>query len=451
MSALNTSNVVATKVNSDNCILVSYQASYITENRTIDFKKLGIDITGLPKKTKKKLQSEIFNGDIFKKYKAKETEMKNFVSEHGAKCPGGFLIAPAFCNEFVRLAKDVTDCFESYKNADYQSWDALCDQAINEHKMDKDFMGFEHRDTILEAIRSKQPTKDEFMMKVGFTFYFQSLVLSGEFDEVAYQAYAENQTAMMEGAVGGLILEVARMCDEKYQYYTAPARKEKCINFRTVKAFIPLIDKKLKELEFISPVIVNLRDQLMELFKPYVEVGEALRDQEKANFLTLLDGLRNQIHIHNALNKGKPLFVVHDCLETETASKEDGSDVDLFMGGSNESSLDDETSDGTEVTDPDCNSIAEETSQLNSFDHVEENEFAAALNQEEPSPLTQWEELQEEDVSAHFQNEEVIQHLEEPDIEKEQIVPSQEGVVQDANVVMTNDAQYQAMLSDFGF
>jgi len=302
-------NVTATEVLHENCLIVKPIASYMTADRTIDLKKLGIDVKELPAAVRKKMSTAIFDDGVFKGLKKEVYRVDAFLNQHSFKSDMGYMMNPAAGKAYVDLCKEVTEEFNNQKAAIQADWDKLCQSALDQLTADSKFMANAKSQEILDAIKKKQPTAEQFDRKVNFSFYIQSVGFSGNFDAELYAQYEAGLQNMKAGVVGEAIVEVVRKCSDIYDSYNQVGKDH--INSKAVKSLWALVNDKLSELAFISPKIRTLHKQLTEVFGTFSRAS-ALRGQDMKNFLGVCDALRNQIRIVHALDAGEPILKVEE-------------------------------------------------------------------------------------------------------------------------------------------
>lgn len=282
----------------------------------IDLDEIGIDVSDLPKKSKKVWVVRTLPVSFVKELNQIRTRVRSISVRECVSCTIGWATsrerAIKVCAELDVIQEDfdaiLTLCDEEY-------YERLCQSARDTIEEDATAQGFDDDqiNILIRAVRGKQAGYLLFKEKLSMVYSLQIINLSeSEFDPVLFEAQERNIIALRDNVMGELIRDVcANACDIKErldQQFVGKGGNDVVVNGKTVKRFSALVEK-VDDLSFVHPNLGALAKEMKTIQLKFANSLEALRGEEYANFYVFISSLISQRRVIQCLETMEPLIV----------------------------------------------------------------------------------------------------------------------------------------------
>ena len=313
---------VRAAVNDDQVIVFNLMINCMSAERQFDLTKLGIDVDALPSESRKLIQEKIFPKEFLNNY-SRLRDRANSVLDRGAavRLEMGVISSRT---EAVSKIEDLNAIKADWMvqiDKDSREYDNICNLriALIANQAYKEGVSAVVVNTLVDALRKRQPTWDDFKSRMKFAYTSIPIKLELEenkagFDPVLFQAEREGIVALREGVFGGLVqylsresTEILKVLNGKKQHHGVYS-----INYRTV-ARIGEITAKLHGLSFVHQQIAPLAsviDEALSHMPKSVEKDLGLLPGRFFNLIACLEAIGDQHELLARLRDKQPLVVV---------------------------------------------------------------------------------------------------------------------------------------------
>lgn len=312
---------IKTNIREDKVVVFNLMINLISSERQMDLDNLGIDLGQLPSASRKLIQEKIFPNDFLKPYH-RFRDRANACLDKGAavRTEMGCVSSRSEAVRKVEELNAIRADWEQQLTDDFQRYELICNERIMQVGSEAYAEGIDTAvvNTIVDALRRRQPTWEEFKAKVSFKYSAMPINLDPEndadFDPVLYQAQKEGLVAMRNGVFGSLVqylvseanalLKVLNGRKVKHGVYT--------VNYRTVTR-IKGITEKLHGLAFVHNQLLPLAeviDKALAFVPSYVDKDLPMAVGEFLNLVTCIEAISDQHELLARLADKQPLVQV---------------------------------------------------------------------------------------------------------------------------------------------
>lgn len=322
---------VRTAINDDQVVVFNLLISCMSAERQFDLTKLGIDVATLPTASRKLVQERIFPKEFLNNY-TRMRDRANTVLERGAavRLDMGVISsrteAVAKINDLNAIKADWAAQIE----ADSHRFNDICNKriALIAAEAFKEGVSAEVVNTLVDALRKRQPTWDDFKSRMQFKYNPIPIKLEldetkAEFDPVLFQAQREGMVALREGVFGGLVQYLTRESNDILKVLNGKKQHHGIysINYRTVSR-IGEVTAKLHGLAFVHQQIAPLAkviDDSLSFMPKSVEKDLGLQPAQFYNLIACLEAMGDQHELLARLRDKQPLIVVNQMPQAQLA------------------------------------------------------------------------------------------------------------------------------------
>lgn len=296
---------VDTNVKFDNVLVANIHHRCVTTSRTIRLSDLNVEIDHLPTGSRKLMQIDVIPSDITKEYENIIVRAKTLFQNYTAMCEIGYIVAHHRVTELREEMVALMKAIENRKHMDITRYEELCENHLKHIAADPAIAAFDARDRLLEVIKAKQPSWDEFDQGISLSYTLLAVGSAGEWDLDAYQDMQDSVVAIKKGAFGSLIQD---LCATARNALEKAVKAENRVHSRTFKAVWKMVEK-LGEFAFLDKRLRVVERELRSFLAP-LHTGEALRGLEYEDFINIMSALGNQVLVCQKLDSGEPLIEV---------------------------------------------------------------------------------------------------------------------------------------------
>ncbi|NVL50040.1 DUF3150 domain-containing protein [Pseudomonas syringae pv. actinidiae] len=313
---------VRTAINDDQVVVFNLMITCMSAERQLDLTKMGIDVSSLPSASRKLVQEKIFPKEFLNEY-SRLRDRANAVLARGAAV-GLNMGTVSSRTEAVAKISDLNDIkaeWAALLDRDSKLYDDICNKriALIAAEAYKEGVSVQVVNTLVDTLRKRQPTWDDFKSRMNFAYSSIPLKLEldedkADFDPILFQAQREGIVALREGVFGGLVQYLAResgdilkVLNGKKMYHGVYT-----INYRTVSR-IGAITEKLHGLAFVHQQIRPLAtviDESLGFMPKSVDQDLGMKSGEFLNLVACLEAMSDQHELLARLRDKQPLVVV---------------------------------------------------------------------------------------------------------------------------------------------
>lgn len=312
---------IKTNIRDEKVVIFNLMISLISAERQMDLDKLGIDLGLLPSASRKLIQEKIFPKDFLQPYQ-RLRDRANACLDKGAAirtemgCVSSRSEAVNKVEELRAIQQDWNDQLEN----DVKTYEQICNERILKVASDAlaENIPSSVVNTIVDALRRRQPVWEEFKAKVSFKFSAMPINLDPEhdedFDPILYQAQRDGLVALRQGVFGSLVQHIVQEANDVLKVLNG--RKQKngiyTINYRTVSRITGITDK-LHGLAFIHQHISPLAkviDDALAFMPRNVDKDLPMQVGMFLNLVTCLEAVSDQHVLLARMADKQPLVTV---------------------------------------------------------------------------------------------------------------------------------------------
>lgn len=313
---------VRTAINDDQVVVFNLMITCMSAERQLDLTKMGIDVSKLPKSSRKLIQEKIFPKDFLNNY-SRLRDRANAVLARGAAV-GLDMGTISSRTEAVAKIQDLNDIkaeWAALLDRDSKTYEEICNKRISliASEAYKEQVSVDVVNSLVDTLRKRQPTWDDFKSRMNFAYSSIPLKLEldedkADFDPILFQAQREGIVALREGVFGGLVQYLARESGEILKVLNGKKMHHGVytINYRTVTR-IGAITEKLHGLAFVHQQIRPLAtviDDALGFMPKSVEKDLGMQSSQFLNLLACLEAMSDQHELLARLRDKQPLVVV---------------------------------------------------------------------------------------------------------------------------------------------
>ena len=320
-----TQNIVTkikTAVNDSHVVVFNLMINCMSAERQFDLTKLGIDIDTLPSASRKLIQEKIFPKEFLNNY-GRLRDRANAALDKGPAVALQMGVVTSR-SEAVSKIQDLNAIKADWAKQiadDSHRYDTICNEriALIAAEAYKEGVSADVVNTLVDALRKRQPTWDDFVSRMKFEYSAMPIQLEldeskANFDPILFQAQREGIVALREGVFGALIQFLSRESSEILKVLNGKKQHHGVytINYRTV-ARIGEITVKLHGLAFVHQNVAPLAlviDEALAFMPKSVEKDLGLQPSQFLNLLACLEAMGDQHELLARLRDKQPLVVV---------------------------------------------------------------------------------------------------------------------------------------------
>lgn len=288
---------------SETLLVGNWAGSMLSTDRLIDLDSLGIEVEGLPEKTKKLLRQPVLPRSVLHAFQALNKRAVDRTFTFSVRSPLGRVMHPDRGGEFIEIMKEVEKDWASALAELAPNFESIT-QKVLEEVAEAEYASEEQRAAVLEAVKEVQPDWAAFQASVHFRWTLSAVAAIGEFDVSIHEAIRNSLVAVRDGAYAELIREISV---EARDVLKLIAGKDG-VHPRTVARVGALADK-MDALAFLGRG-VDVAANEIRAFLRLMPQTTSLKGSDYDNFETLLMALIDQRVIFNKLAEGIPLIEV---------------------------------------------------------------------------------------------------------------------------------------------
>lgn len=313
---------VRTAINDDQVVVFNLMITCMSAERQLDLTKMGIDVASLPSASRKLVQEKIFPKEFLNNY-SRLRDRANAVLGRGAavQLDMGTISSRIEAVAKINDLNDIKAEWAAMLDRDSLTYDDTCNKRIAfiASEAFKEGVSIEVVNSLVDTLRKRQPTWDDFKSRMNFAYSSIPLKLEldedkADFDPILFQAQRDGIVALREGVFGGLIHYLARESGEILKVLNGKKMHHGVysINYRTV-ARIGAITEKLHGLAFVHQQIRPLAtviDDALGFMPKSVEQDLGMQSSQFLNLLACLEAMSDQHELLARLRDKQPLVVV---------------------------------------------------------------------------------------------------------------------------------------------
>ncbi len=313
---------VKTAVNDSHVVVFNLMINCLSAERQLDLTKLGIDLESLPSASRKLIQEKIFPKEFLNNY-SRLRDRANAVLDKGAavRVELGVVSSRSEAVSKIELLNAIKADWKAQIEADSLRYDTICNERIALIAMEayKENVSATVVNTLVEALRKRQPLWEEFVARMRFEYSAMPIQLeldnnTSGFDPVLFKAQKEGLVALREGVFGSLVQYLVNESNQVLKVLNSkkPQHGVYVINYRTV-ARIGEITDKLHGLSFIHQHIAPLAkviDDALAFMPKSVEKDLDMIPSLFLNLIACLEAMSDQHELLARLQDKQPLVVV---------------------------------------------------------------------------------------------------------------------------------------------
>jgi hypothetical protein len=297
---------VKTAVNDSHVVVFNLLINCMSAERQFDLTKLGIDIDTLPSASRKLIQEKIFPKEFLNNY-GRLRDRANAELDKGpaVTLPMGVVTSRSEAVSKIQELNKIKADWAKQISDDSVRYDKICNEriALIAAEAYKEGVGADVVNTLVDALRKRQPTWDDFVTRMKFDYTAMPIQLEldetkADFDPVLFQAQREGIVALREGVFGALVQFLARESSDLLKLLNGKKQHlgVYTINYRTVGR-IGVITEKLHGLAFVHQNVAPLAlviDEALAFMPKSVEKDLALQPGQFYNLLACLEAMGDQ-------------------------------------------------------------------------------------------------------------------------------------------------------------
>lgn len=313
---------VRTAINDDQVVVFNLMITCMSAERQLDLTKMGIDVASLPSASRKLVQEKIFPKEFLNNY-SRLRDRANAILARGAavQLDMGTISSRTEAVAKISDLNDIKAEWAEQLNRDSLTYDEICNKriALIASEAYKEGVSVEVVNSLVDTLRKRQPTWDDFKSRMSFAYSSIPLKLEldedkADFDPILFQAQREGIVALREGVFGGLVQYLSRESSEILKVLNGKKMHHGVytINYRTV-ARIGEITAKLHGLAFVHQQIRPLAiviDEALGFMPKSVEKDLGLQSSQFFNLIACLEAMADQHELLARLRDKQPLVVV---------------------------------------------------------------------------------------------------------------------------------------------
>ncbi|MCF5455447.1 DUF3150 domain-containing protein, partial [Pseudomonas syringae] len=284
--------------------------------------KLGIDVSKLPSASRKLIQEKIFPKEFLNNY-GRLRDQANAVLDKGAavRLEMGVITSRSEAVSKIKALNDIKSDWAKQLLIDSHRYEAICNERIAKIAAEayKEGVGVDVVNTLVDALRKRQPTWEDFVTRMKFEYSAMPIQLELDenkvnFDPVLFQAQREGIVALREGVFGALVQYLSRESSDILKVLNGkkPQHGGYSINYRTV-ARIGEITAKLHGLAYVHQNVAPLAlviDEALAFMPKSVEKDLIMLASQFFNLIACLEAMGDQHELLARLRDKQPLVVV---------------------------------------------------------------------------------------------------------------------------------------------
>lgn len=320
-----TANIVTkvkTAVNDSHVVVFNLMINCMSAERQFDLTKLGIDVSKLPSASRKLIQEKIFPKEFLNNY-GRLRDQANAVLDKGAavRLEMGVITSRSEAVTKIQALNDIKSDWAKQLVIDSNRYEAICNERIAKIAAEayKEGVGVDVVNTLVDALRKRQPTWEDFVTRMKFEYSAMPIQLELDenkvsFDPVLFQAQREGIVALREGVFGALVQFLSRESSDILKVLNGkkPQHGGYSINYRTV-ARIGEITAKLHGLAYVHQNVAPLAlviDDALAFMPKSVEKDLIMLASQFYNLIACLEAMGDQHELLARLRDKQPLVVV---------------------------------------------------------------------------------------------------------------------------------------------
>lgn len=320
---------VKTAVNDSHIVVFNLMISCISAERQLDLAKMGIDLDSLPSASRKLIQEKIFPTEFLNNY-SRLRDRANAVLDKGAavRVELGVVSSRTEAVSKIEELNAIKADWNKLIETDHLRYETICNEriALIATQAYKENVSATVVNTIVDALRKRQPVWEEFVARMRFEYSAMPVQLELEddksgFDPVLFTAQKEGLVALREGVFGSLVQYLVTESNQILKVLNGKKAKRGCysINYRTV-ARIGEVTDKLHGLAFVHQHIEPLAqviDDALAFMPRSVEKDLEMVTGPFLNLLACLEAMSDQHTLIARLRDKQPLVVITNQPQTQ--------------------------------------------------------------------------------------------------------------------------------------
>jgi len=297
--------IYAKDVDHADVLVADYQCSMISTDRLLRMEDFGIEVENLPKSSRKLLKQHVLPADFTKPYINLLNRAKAEFQRWGSKTVMGHVFSHDRGPYLIEKLDEIKADWKKQVQKDELRFSEMAEKHIRSIEADPDVQCFEHKDSLIKAVRKAQPNWETVSATLFFDYTVMVVGQAGDFDPAIYQKIKDSVVAIKEGAVGSLIREV---CATARSALETALKAETRVHSRTVESVWGIVEK-LDDLAFLDKRVRVVEQQLRAVMSRLTR-SQALYDHEYDTFINIMMALSNQHIVVRKLELGEPLIQV---------------------------------------------------------------------------------------------------------------------------------------------
>lgn len=313
---------VKTAVNDSHIVVFNLMISCISAERQLDLTKMGIDLDSLPSASRKLIQEKIFPTEFLNNY-SRLRDRANAVLDKGAavRVELGVVSSRTEAVSKIEELNAIKADWAKLIETDQLRYETICNEriALIANQAFQENVSVAVVNTIVDALRKRQPVWDEFVARMRFEYSAMPVQLELEedkagFDPILFTAQKQGLVALREGVFGSLVQYLVNESNQVLKVLNVKNAKRGVysINYRTV-ARIGEITDKLHGLAFVHQNIAPLAkviDDALAFMPKSVEKDLEMSPGPFLNLIACLEAVSDQHELLARIRDKQPLVVI---------------------------------------------------------------------------------------------------------------------------------------------
>jgi len=289
--------------------IFNVEISILTNNRTIDANKLGIDsdaLNSLPEHIHTKLAQALVPARATRPLLSIRKSVQDFLKRTMVEQkPFGYVCGHenAIKHEEFLLKKQDEFYAAMMTEEDYNK---ECERIIHDLTHDPILMKEHWHDRFVELSKSRQPTWETYCESCDFNPKAHFIGESGSASTIKLKTANETFSDICKGTKEALVDEIAKTSHDILGNI-AKQKQDNLIQEKTWQRMYELADK-LSSLSFVSRNIAMVEQELREMLNSFLPKAGSISGHTKSNFVTILSSLVDPFALSDKINNQTPLF-----------------------------------------------------------------------------------------------------------------------------------------------